>query len=306
MKVTVLLENATPTSRLAARHGLALWVEAAGRRILFDMGPDAAFLANAEELGIDVATADAAVLSHGHADHGGGLGAYLAAADARSAQAPVFVRAHAFDVHLSGSGERRHAISLDPALAGAARLVTVTEDALDIAPGLTLFATTARPHSEPASNARLFAVPGEAPDGAPSKPVATPGGDALGGAPANAAGAEVVADDFSHEQSLLVREGGRTVLISACSHAGILNIMDEAERLAARPLDAVVAGFHLMAPSALSTADDTTVRALARELAAHPARYFTFHCTGLAAYSVLRDELGPRVSYLACGSTVEL
>ena len=281
MKVTVLLENATPTSRLAARHGLALWVEAAGRRILFDMGPDAAFLANAEELGIDVATADAAVLSHGHADHGGGLGAYLAAADARS-------------------------ISLDPALAGAARLVTVTEDALDIAPGLTLFATTARPHSEPASNARLFAVPGEAPDGAPSKPVATPGGDALGGAPANAAGAEVVADDFSHEQSLLVREGGRTVLISACSHAGILNIMDEAERLAAAPLDAVVAGFHLMAPSALSTADDMTVRALARELAAHPARYFTFHCTGLAAYSVLRDELGPRVSYLACGSTVEL
>lgn len=286
MKVTVLLENATPTSRLAARHGLALWVEAAGRRILFDMGPDAAFLANAEELGIDVATADAAVLSHGHADHGGGLGAYLAAADARSAQAPVFVRAHAFDVHLSGSGERRHAISLDPALAGAARLVTVTEDALDIAPGLTLFATTARPHPEPASNARLFAAPG--------------------GAPAEAAGTEVVADNFSHEQSLLVREGGRTVLISACSHAGILNIMDEAERLAARPLDAVVAGFHLMAPSALSTADDTTVRTLARELAAHPARYFTFHCTGLAAYSVLRDELGPRVSYLACGSTVEL
>ena len=286
MKVTVLLENATPTSRLAARHGLSLWVEAADKRILFDMGPDAAFLANAEELGIDVAAADVAVLSHGHADHGGGLGAYLAATDACGAQAPIFVRAHAFDVHLSGSGERRHAISLDPALAGAARLVTVTEDALDIAPGLTLFATTARPHPEPASNARLFAVPA--------------------GTSADAAGAEVVADDFSHEQSLLVREGGRTVLISACSHAGILNIMDEAERLAARPLDAVVAGFHLMAPSALSTADDTTVRALARELAAHPARYFTFHCTGLAAYSVLRDELGPRVSYLACGSTVEL
>ena len=184
MKVTVLLENATPTSRLAARHGLALWVEAAGRRILFDMGPDAAFLANAEELGIDVATADAAVLSHGHADHGGGLGAYLAATDACGAQAPVFVRAHAFDVHLSGSGERRHAISLDPALAGAARLVTVTEDALDIAPGLTLFATTARPHPEPASNARLLAVPTGTSDGAPGKPADAPDDGALDGTPA--------------------------------------------------------------------------------------------------------------------------
>ena len=286
MKVTVLLENATPTSRLAARHGLSLWVEAAGRRVLFDMGPDAAFLTNAEELGIDIATANAAVLSHGHADHGGGLGAYLAVTDARGAHAPVFVRAHAFDTHLSGSGERRHTISLDPALAGTERLVVVTEDARDIAPGLTLFATTVRPHPEPASNGRLFAVPA--------------------GTSADAAGAEVVADDFSHEQSLLVREGGRAVLISACSHAGILNIMDEAERLAAAPLEAVIAGFHLMAPSALSTADDTTVRALARELAARPARYFTFHCTGLAAYSILRDELGPRVSYLACGSSVEL
>lgn len=290
MKVTVLLENATPTSRLSARHGLSLWVEAAGKRILFDMGPDAAFLANAEELGIDVATADAAVLSHGHADHGGGLGAYLAAADARGAQVPVFVRAHAFDVHLSGSGERRHAISLDPALADDARLVTVADDVHDIANGLTLFVTPRRPHPEPASNARLFAVPDAVPDAEP----------------AGAADAEVVADNFSHEQSLLVREGGRAVLISACSHAGILNIMDEAERLAGAPLDAVVAGFHLMAPSSLSSADDAAVRALARELAARPARYFTFHCTGLSAYGVLRDELGPRVSYLACGSAVEL
>ena len=306
MKVTVLLENATPTSRLAARHGLSLWVEAAGRRVLFDMGPDAAFLTNAEELGIDIATANAAVLSHGHADHGGGLGTYLAVTDARGAHAPVFVRAHAFDRHLSGSGERRHTISLDPALAGTERLVVVTEDAHDIAPGLTLFATTVRPHPEPASNGRLFAVPAGTSDSAPGKPANAPVGDALDGTSADAAGAEVVADDFSHEQSLLVREGGRAVLISACSHAGILNIMDEAERLAAAPLDAVIAGFHLMAPSALSTADDTTVRALARELAAHPARYFTFHCTGLAAYSLLRDELGPRVSYLACGSSVEL
>ncbi len=306
MKVTVLLENATPTSRLAARHGLALWVEAAGKRILFDMGPDAAFLTNAEELGVDVATADAAVLSHGHADHGGGLGTYLTVTDARGAHAPVFVRAHAFGMHLSGSGERRHTISLDPALAGAERVVAVTEDARDIAPGLTLFATAVRPHPEPASNARLFAVPAGTSDGAPGKSADAPDGGALDGTPADASGAEVVADDFSHEQSLLVREGGCAVLISACSHAGILNIMDEAERLAGAPLDAVIAGFHLMAPSALSLADDEAVRKLAGELAARPARYFTFHCTGLAAYSVLRDELGPRVSYLACGSSVEL
>ena len=43
MRVTVLMENGTPSSRLAARHGLSLWLELAdGRRVLFDMGPDEA------------------------------------------------------------------------------------------------------------------------------------------------------------------------------------------------------------------------------------------------------------------------
>ena len=112
MRVTVLMENSTPSSRLAARHGLALWVEAAGKRILFDMGPDAAFLTNAEELGVDVATADAAVLSHGHADHGGGLGTYLAVTDARGAHAPVFVRAHAFGMQVLAASARRSGAEL--------------------------------------------------------------------------------------------------------------------------------------------------------------------------------------------------
>ena len=104
MRITVLVENATPSSRLAARHGLALWIEAAGRRVLFDVGPDGSALANAAALGIDVGMADAAVLSHGHADHGGGLGAYLAAT--RAASTPLYVRPHAFDEHLSVRSRR--------------------------------------------------------------------------------------------------------------------------------------------------------------------------------------------------------
>lgn len=36
------------------------------------------------------------------------------------------------------------------------------------------------------------------------------------------------------------------------------------------------------------------------------ARYYTFHCTGLDAYGILRDELGERVSYLYTGAKVEV
>ena len=38
MQVTVLTENTTGHPELAAEHGLSLYVETAGHRILFDMG----------------------------------------------------------------------------------------------------------------------------------------------------------------------------------------------------------------------------------------------------------------------------
>ena len=113
-------------------------------------------------------------------------------------------------------------------------------------------------------------------------------------------------DSFSHEQCLLVEEGGRRTLVSGCSHGGILNLMDAAETLAGAPLDAVVAGFHLMDPSGGTVEDAALTRDLARELASRPARYHTFHCTGTDAFALLRDELGDRVRYLHVGSRVEV
>ena len=75
--LTILVDNqAAPP--LAAEHGFALWIDAAGRRILFDAGQGGALPGNAEQLGIDLSAADTLVLSHGHYDHGGGIPAVLA------------------------------------------------------------------------------------------------------------------------------------------------------------------------------------------------------------------------------------
>lgn len=61
-----------------ANHGLALIVKAfrgtESRMILFDAGPvEFAVEYNGSRLGIDFASIDAVVLSHGHWDHAGGL-----------------------------------------------------------------------------------------------------------------------------------------------------------------------------------------------------------------------------------------
>ena len=272
MNMTVLVENTTPSSRFAARHGLSLWIEACGMRMLFDMGPDDAFLRNARALGIDIRKADLAIVSHGHADHGGGLGAYLMVT--AGCTAPVYLHAGAFTPHVSGTARHHHAIGLDAALAVDARLHVVDEPVTELAPGVTLFTCPVRTHAQPSGNARLFTVE----EGA------------------------VVPDRFDHEQSLLLQEGERRVLVSACSHAGILNIMDEAERIAGAPLDLVVAGMHLTSPSAGIGEPVEVVEGLARELAARQARYVTFHCTGLAGLVALRDVLGERIEPAATGS----
>ncbi|WP_075280416.1 MBL fold metallo-hydrolase [Thermophilibacter provencensis] len=278
MRVTVLMENSTPSSRLLARHGLSLWLELAdGRRVLFDMGPDDGFLSNARALGVDVGEADLAVVSHGHYDHGGGLAAFLGMCSAAGREIPVYARERAFEEHASGTPERHHAIGLDPALAADPRVRMVGERHA-LGGGLTLFTTTRRARPVARSNGRLL--------------------ERRGGA--------LEPDRFLHEQSLLVEEEGRRTLVSGCSHGGILNLMDEAEAIAGAPLNAVVAGFHLMDPSGGTVEDEALTRALAAELAARGASYLTFHCTGTDAFAILRDELGGRVRYLHVGSRAEL
>ena len=77
MKVTTLMENTACAERYAAEHGLSLFIETKKINILFDSGSSEAFADNAEKLGVDLGTADIAILSHGHYDHSGGLLRFL-------------------------------------------------------------------------------------------------------------------------------------------------------------------------------------------------------------------------------------
>ncbi len=97
MKLITLMEN-TALPGFAAEHGLSLYLEAAGKRILFDAGQSGAFADNARKLGVDLSAVDAAVLSHGHYDHGGGMARFRAEND----HAPIYVSGHAFGTFYHG------------------------------------------------------------------------------------------------------------------------------------------------------------------------------------------------------------
>jgi 7,8-dihydropterin-6-yl-methyl-4-(beta-D-ribofuranosyl)aminobenzene 5'-phosphate synthase len=74
LSLTVLVDNTTLTDRyFGGEPGLSLLIETEGKKILFDTGYSDLFLQNAAKRGISLLDLDMVVLSHGHLDHSGGL-----------------------------------------------------------------------------------------------------------------------------------------------------------------------------------------------------------------------------------------
>ena len=72
IRIATLSEN-TANLGFLAEWGLSILVEFNGIRVLVDTGSTFSAAHNAQLMGIDLATIDCIVLSHGHADHTGGL-----------------------------------------------------------------------------------------------------------------------------------------------------------------------------------------------------------------------------------------
>ena len=73
MKISVLSDNRTLGHEFRAEHGLSLLMEKGDTKVLLDCGASDNFIINAQTLGIDLSDVDYVFVSHGHADHTGGL-----------------------------------------------------------------------------------------------------------------------------------------------------------------------------------------------------------------------------------------
>lgn len=108
MKLTILTENTALRPEFQKVHGLSIHMETKHHRILMDVGPGGEFLHNAALLDLDISGVDLCAISHGHDDHGGGLGLFLQ----ENSLAPVYLSERAF--HPTFSGEKP--IGLDRSL----------------------------------------------------------------------------------------------------------------------------------------------------------------------------------------------
>ena len=262
MKLYTLIENTTCAETHACEHGLSLYIEANGQRILFDAGQTGAFADNAEKMGVDLAKVDLCILSHGHYDHGGGLKRFLEVND----HAKIYVSRHAFGDYYNADEKY---IGLDWELLSEERIVFVGDN-------LTLSDTLSL-HSCPNYPQVYFT---------PAYGMQVKRRDQL------------EADDFRHEQYLLIREGERRIIVSGCSHRGVMNL-----KTWFAP-DVLIGGFHLMSLDPEKEA--TRLKFTALELMKQETVYYTGHCTGEKQYELLKSHMGERLQRLTTGAVFEI
>lgn len=268
MKIGVLAEDTARSPAYGCEHGLSLYIESGRHKLLFDMGQTGLFLQNARKIGVDVGAVDAAFVSHGHYDHGGGLATFLEEND----HSKVYVNVRVFEPHYSvRAGGKIAEIGVSAALAENPRIVKTgtlfrPDDAITIFSGVD--AKTLRP----SANRTLLM---EGPEGR-------------------------IPDDFSHEQNLIIEENGSDVLFTGCAHSGIINILEKAIELRGRAPRAVIGGFHLMLKEDVQ-GDANYATCVAQALGRYDCQYYTGHCTGEGGVRLLAKMHGSRVNRLTAG-----
>ena len=269
VRIVALLENTKESSNLKCKHGLSLYAETETHKILFDMGPNALFLKNAEALGVNIADTDIAVISHGHVDHCGGLKYFLE----RNKKAKIYIRQQAAEKHYVKVLGIPFYAGIDRSLLSSDRFVW-TDDIHRIDDELMLFSDVTGRFPLPKSDGNLFVK----------------------------RNGRMAADDFSHEQNLVITSGNRRILLCGCAHAGIVNIVRCAEELVGSEPTAVIGGMHLYEPTKKRYESEGYIDDVAAALSETGSFYHTCHCTGKKAYERMKVRLGARLKYLRTGT----
>jgi 7,8-dihydropterin-6-yl-methyl-4-(beta-D-ribofuranosyl)aminobenzene 5'-phosphate synthase len=261
-----------------AAHGLSCLVtvrhDRVAHTVLFDTGPeDRTFEQNVSRLGVDLAPVEAIVLSHGHWDHAGAMLRALQLIMDRNGGQPVPCYTHPDMFRTRASKQPDGSMRVmedvpsirDLTLHGG-RVVTTTE--AQVIAGDMLYVSGEIPRVTrferglPGQHRRTLDGTGWEPD-------------------------EALAD----ERFLAVNVAGKgAVVFTACSHAGVVNVLTHARsRFPDVPLHAVVGGLHLAGTNEKIIPD--TVQALREfDLPVIAAG----HCTGWRAMTALANAFGDR------------
>ncbi len=271
------LEVTSGQAICCAHHGLSLVVRAEEggerRTMLFDAGPeDYAVERNGDRLRVDFGAVEAMMLSHGHWDHGGGMleAVRLVRAARAGGDLPCYLHPGMF---------RQRGRKLETGAVLPMADVPAPEEYTRLGARPVV---TERPCTVLSD---MFFISGEIPR-VTSYEVGLPGHMARDGEGEDWEPDPLIMDE--RFMAVHVKEKG-LVVFSACSHAGLINVLTEARsRFPDVPLHAVVGGFHLSGAANEKIIPDTV-----RDLAGFDLHWIVpSHCTGWRAVHALLNAFG--------------
>ena len=214
----ILVDNKPHSSGVFYEHGLAIWLEVFGYKVLFDTGASELIVKNSRHLEVPLESCDMVILSHGHYDHTGGFGYldHIIPQDCKIYAHPD-IRITRYSRHKDGS---IHEIGMPESsrmvLKKRSNHVVWCEGHTEIIPGLWLTGPVLRETPYENTGGDFWLDPG-------------------------CTEHDLIEDDLS-----LVIDDMELHLFAGCAHSGIVNVLNHVIKMfPQKKIGSVVGGLHL-------------------------------------------------------------
>lgn len=283
LKITVLTEDSVLyESHYLGQHGVSFLLEGAKgsdvMRILVDVGQNSqALLNNMKLMNISPLIIDAVVLTHCHYDHTQGVANMLKEIGRRDIQ--VIAHRDIFRLNFVTEPYLRH-VGIMPGdsreeIEKAGGSLLLTRDPVKLMSGITTTGEVKRQTDFEQVGIALKTIDGE----------------------------EVVDDQMLDDISVVANVNGKgLVIVTGCSHAGIVNIAKHAmEFTGCEKIEGIIGGLHL-----IDAPDDRIKRTVEELSKLNPEWICAGHCTGFKAQVELYLAFRERFSPLHTGMQFEI
>lgn len=252
-----------PGASFLCEHGFSALIETGGRRVLVDTGSTGVAVShNLRLLGIGPEDIDVVVLSHGHSDHTGGLLNF-----------PCRIVAH------PDSFDRKYLVTpngarYDLTAPGSDTLpgrIEFHRGPVELAPGVWTTGEVRRQHAW-----ELLDIFRSEHDG------------------------RVEPDHLRDDQGVAISSSEGLVIIAGCSHAGIINTVEQAIEISGiSDVYSVIGGFHLIGPG-----ERKIERTIGEFRRLKVRKVIPIHCTGFEGIKQISASMPEEFEYVTAGCRI--
>jgi 7,8-dihydropterin-6-yl-methyl-4-(beta-D-ribofuranosyl)aminobenzene 5'-phosphate synthase len=281
LKLQMLIENEKlkDNPELKKEHGISVLMNVNNQKILLDTGTSGRFIENANQLGIDIKDIDIVIISHGHSDHSGGLIRFLEI----NPKAKVFMHPGAMEKHFAKLFFKKIDVSTPvEVLNRFQNRIHFIENFSEVSKDVYIITNIMKKYPWVNFSKNLLREDN----------------------------GTLREDDFKHEMVVAIHNKGKLVIITGCSHQGVLNMIESTLSVFPNmPVQAVVGGFHLVGMPGLNILGESkeSITRVGKTLLDYEIdKTYTCHCTGMKPYKILKEVMKDKLEYFCTGMQVEL